>query len=267
MDRFRHPEGTQLPALEKNVLKYRAFEMILTIFYAEELKRKIVGAIESTDAIKSRNNPRITPTTKNKFQRAMQAIVTDGVVTSQERDEIVALIDTRNGIAHSIHEMTFDISRDSFARGILEYERPKYNLQALSRLKYFYKELPRRMMSRYSFILSFNDSLFRSARKTYEAELKRLDKKIQAQFRNRDKQNRLLKRELSLKDTEFENNMNILVHPMNIARNGNLSKRGTEICFRLFDLGKRPIAVAYLMYISLKAARRHCKRWQKSSGS
>jgi hypothetical protein len=28
---------------------------------------------------------------------------------------------------------------------------------------------------------------------------------------------------------------------------GHLTKRGAEICYRLFDLGKSPMAVAYLM--------------------
>jgi len=38
MARYFHPDGRKLPALERNILKYRAFEMILMLFYAEDLK-------------------------------------------------------------------------------------------------------------------------------------------------------------------------------------------------------------------------------------
>jgi hypothetical protein len=41
LNRFRHPEGTDLPALERNILKYRGFEMLLLLFYVEELKGMI----------------------------------------------------------------------------------------------------------------------------------------------------------------------------------------------------------------------------------
>ena len=39
MRSLEHPEGTKLPALERNILKFRAFEMMLSLFYAEDLKR------------------------------------------------------------------------------------------------------------------------------------------------------------------------------------------------------------------------------------
>ncbi|HSC85080.1 MAG TPA: hypothetical protein VLC30_15805, partial [Pseudomonas sp.] len=47
---------------------------------------------------------------------------------------------------------------------------------------------------------------------------------------------------------------------------GHLTKRGVEICYRLFDLGKRPIVVAYLMGISLRAAERRRKAWSEAGG-
>jgi hypothetical protein len=31
---LEHPEGKRLPALERNILKFRAFEMMLSLFYA-----------------------------------------------------------------------------------------------------------------------------------------------------------------------------------------------------------------------------------------
>ena len=47
--RFTDPLGSTLPALEQNILKYRAMQMLLVMFYAEELKREILDRIQATD--------------------------------------------------------------------------------------------------------------------------------------------------------------------------------------------------------------------------
>jgi hypothetical protein len=41
--RAYHPTGTQLPALERNILKYRALEMVIILFKVEELKKSLVN--------------------------------------------------------------------------------------------------------------------------------------------------------------------------------------------------------------------------------
>jgi len=35
--KFSDPLGSKLPALEQNILKFRAMQMLLVMFYAEEL--------------------------------------------------------------------------------------------------------------------------------------------------------------------------------------------------------------------------------------
>jgi hypothetical protein len=180
LNRFRHPEGTRLPALERNILKFRAFEMVLLLFYSEYLKQQIIGTIEASDRWTRKDHPRVTADTKKKFQKATATLVADGIITKEEKDEIGKLVDVRNTIAHNIHEMTFDVSRDTYARQRLEVERPKYDYDALKRIKYFYKELSKRMMSKYTQVLSMDRILFQAAERTYETELKRLNKKIVA---------------------------------------------------------------------------------------
>src|SRR5437763_3785632 len=44
------------------------------------------------------------------------------------------------------------------------------------------------------------------------------------------------------------------------------TKRGVEICYRLFDLGKSPTAVAYLMGMTLRSAERRQRSWIKAGG-
>jgi hypothetical protein len=45
-----------------------------------------------------------------------------------------------------------------------------------------------------------------------------------------------------------------------------LTDRGTEICYRLFDVGKTRYAVAALMKISFGAATHRYKAWEKAGG-
>jgi hypothetical protein len=51
-----------------------------------------------------------------------------------------------------------------------------------------------------------------------------------------------------------------------IPATGHLAKRGVEICYRLFDLGKSPTAVAYLMGMTLRSTERRQRSWIKAGG-
>jgi hypothetical protein len=54
MRSLEHPEGTKLPALERNILKFRAFEMMLSLFYAEDLKRFLTSTVEVSDRFRAK---------------------------------------------------------------------------------------------------------------------------------------------------------------------------------------------------------------------
>ena len=240
--------------------------MLLLLFYVEELRGAIVGAIQATDHWLRRTNHRIKPETKNKFKRATDALVSDGILSRREATEIAALADIRNVIAHELQKMTFDVSRDTWVKQVQAVEKARYDHQALDRLKYFQGELERRMRSKYVHQLSSNTLLFKSAERTYNSEIKVLKKKINAQYEMRQRKIARLRYDLSLKGSQFEKEELHPAHPGNIGRNGALTRRGVEICFRLFDLGKSATVVAYLMYISVKAARRRYNQWLKLGG-
>jgi hypothetical protein len=265
-NRFRHPEGTRLPALERNILKYRGFEMLLMLFYVEELREMIISAVRASARWKYRDLPRIEPATKNKFKVAMTALVRDGILSQHESDEIVKLVDIRDIVGHELQKMTFDISRDTWARKVREVEEARYDSEALGRVKSFLDTLEKRMRSKYVREISLDSLLFRSAERTYSNEIMSLKRKIDAQYQHRGKKLANLKGQLSLQGTEFEKQEFHPAHPANMGRNGCLTKRGVEICFRLFDLGKSPLAVAYLMYISVRAARKRHRQWLQAGG-
>ena len=50
-------------------------------------------------------------------------------------------------------------------------------------------------------------------------------------------------------------------HPLNQYDGGRLTQRGLEVRYRLFDLGRSPLAVAHMMDLSLRAVRQRYKQW------
>jgi hypothetical protein len=264
VSRHRHPEGSRLPALERNILKYRAFEMMLTLYYAEEIKQFLVGTIKATDHFREPAKKRFPKGVPN-YRAIVERICKEGYITAVQRDEIIKIVDYRNDIAHELQKMTFDVSRSTFARSMREIEKPKYDYGILERAKFYMRFLPDKAL-RHGFVseLSLRSAWFSSAEQTYERELKGLAKKIIAQDNARKAKYGKLQNELKI-DKDLPEEL-WPYHPANERGNGTLNARGVKICYRLFDQGKSPLAVAFLMHISKKAINGHHKAWLKLGG-
>jgi hypothetical protein len=263
VSRHRHPEGSRLPALERNILKYRAFEMMLTLYYAEEIKQFLVNTMKATDRFREPSKKRF-PKGVPHYRAVVEKICEEGNITAAQRDEIIKIVDYRNDIAHELQEMTFDVSRSTFVRSMREIAKPKYDYDMLERAKFYRKFLPDKAFRRFVSELSFNSLWFMSAEQTYERELKVLAKKIIAQDAARRVKFGKLQKEMKLDDDLPEEMWPY--HPANERGNGTLNARGVEICYRLFDAGKSPLAVAFLMHISKRAINTHHKAWVKNGG-
>ena len=121
-------------------------------------------------------------------------------------------------------------------------------------------------------MVSLDRLLFESAARVYRDELKRLDHLIRTQIHRERSRLAQINAELNLSGTQFIDDLHPR-HPANHHRNrregldsGHLTKRGAEVCYRLFDLGKSPIAVAYLMGMSLRSAQGRHRNWVKAGG-
>lgn len=253
-----------MPALERNILKYRAFEMMLTLYYAEEIKQFLLGTMKATDHW--RDDPKKWfPKGPQHYRAVVERLAKEGYITDVQRDEIIKVVDYRNDIAHELEKMTFDVSRSTFVRSMKEVVKPKYDYGMLERAKFYRRFLPDKALRR-NFVseLSFNASWFRSAEQTYERELKVLRKKIIAQQDARKEKLGKLQAELKLPDDLPEELWPY--HPANERENGTLNPRGIEIAYRLFDQDKSTLAVGYLMHISKKALDAHYKTWLKLGG-
>lgn len=272
-----HPKGSRLPALEQNILKYRALEMVMILFHVENLKSFVLGSIRVTDRICKPGNERIPTGSKKPYEKAWSVLVDEGILTPDESVEVQKLIDYRNDIGHRVQLLVCDLSRDSFDRTL-----SRYNDQAFKKLKLYKEKIEGGLMQKYAVPLLGDEILFEAAEKSYQHELRRLEQKITRQIAIRQKETQRLKTELRFEDPEFLNTfdpdneitastqylrvLQILNHPLNKAKNGTLTKRGLEVCYWLFDHGRSALAVAYLMHMSNQTAVKHHSAWEKARG-
>jgi hypothetical protein len=145
-------------------------------------------------------------------------------------------------------------------------EIPKYDYTAVKRLQYYrdlFDDLYR--THHYATTLTYDQILFGAAEKTFLGEMKRLRRVISRQIAKRSSDVRRLKDEMSLSGTGLKGG-NDPRHPLMCYDDKRLTKRGTEVCFRLFDCGKSPMAVAHLMGLSLRATRKRRREWANLGG-
>ncbi len=266
--RDRHPKGLQLPALEQNILKYRALEMVLILFYAENLREFVLSTIRATDRSRDGGTDRLPDGSKDVYKKMWRILISEGIITKTESDEIEALVNFRNDIGHRVHQLTLDVSREPMARDFakfLETKGKKYDYGARKGLKDYRAKLSQRMQSKYVMELSFDPLFFEPAEKAYEQELTRLDRKIRRQIEARKKEYASLNAELPVEELGLVGETDPR-YPANKTRSGTLSSRGIEICYRLFDANRSPLAVAHLMRISYRAAVKRRRAWEKAGG-
>lgn len=256
---FLDPLGSKLPALERNILKLRALQMVLVLFYAEELKRIILDL---------RPVPRGS---KRPVDKALSALMQDGALTSDEKIEIKSLIDYRNTIGHRMHKLVADLSNKKSVRQMHSFGSDGikgYDYGAAERLQYFINKLYKVYKTHGGIVyLSFNNLMFEAAERTFLAEIKSLKRKIRRLDEQRSRDIKIINAELSLAGTEFESDDRHPNHPLNKYENGRLTQRGAETCYRLYDSDRSPMAVAHLMMISLRSARHRYKLWRAAGGA
>jgi hypothetical protein len=308
--RYNDPRGGRHSALERNVLRYRAVETALYLYYAEEVRRfvmttiypaairdaaappwetieeqrlwvliarvlgdaELAGTLSSADAQKVRHACQHDPKQGNKLRKALRYAVDTSIFTASEADELVELLDYRNDIAHRVHLVMSDLTRSYGASEFLAYDPPLYKGDALDRLRGYKKSLwgrTRHMVH----TLSMDGLMFDHAERFFEEELGRLEELIQKQILLEKQRFHAVRAELDLSGTDLVGELDPRF-PLNFHQNGHdgatdtghLTRCGAEICYRLFDLGKSPLAVAYLMGMSLRAAQRRRKRWREVGG-
>jgi hypothetical protein len=270
--RYTDPLGSALPALEQNIMKLRGMEMLLVLFYAEELKRDVLDLIQATDGLRARLTPghtvRVPRGAKNPVDKALNALIADGAISLKEKEEIVALIDYRNAIAHQLQNMLGDLSPTRYARDLVAFDTsiPKYDRGVVKRLQHYQERFDEMVLTHhYVTTLNMNTLVFRATEKTFLEEINRLEHKIDRQVKERNAKMKKVNAELNLDGTDLTGDF-APGHPRNRHEDHRLTKRGIETCYRLFDLGKSEMAVAHLMRLSLVAVKNRKKAWLNLGG-
>jgi hypothetical protein len=312
--RYDNPRGGRPSAFERNILRYRSTEATLYLFYADEVREFMLTdvyraairepgemlweqpkerrlqyvladllrdaeaekklSVEDTEALRSalaseRQQGR-------KLKAAFAYAITIGIFTETEAAELKTLLDYRNDIAHRIHLVMSDVSRNYWAIDHVAYTAPAYKGDALDRLREYRQSLWERARGHLLLTLSMDSVLFEFAEHAFEHDLKRLDQLIAKQIERERERYEAINVELDLCGTELVDDLSPRF-PANhrpshsygddyIPATGHLTRRGVEICYRLFDLGKSPMAVAYLMGMTLRSAERRHQSWVKAGG-
>jgi hypothetical protein len=239
--------------LERNILKYRTFEMVVILFHIEDLREYVLRTIRAND------KARIPEGTKKPYEKAWAYLVEKGIITQDERDDVRRLVDYRNTIAHEIQQLTYDLSQDRF--GATHHE-VKYDYKALRRLKKYREKIEKGLQHMTHMVLSFDGLMFEAAERTFEQELTRLRKKMDKLFAERQAERKRVSQEIAaLRDSDFDEMA--LCHPGNqVGENGKLTERGARLLEEMFKRKVSPLAVSYLMRLSLRATSRRYKEWK-----
>lgn len=275
MPRRRHADlfGGRLPALERSILKLRAFELILVLFYAEELKRWLINHLKANNALAS--HLRLTAPAYSARKRGetwrhgLEALHQDGAISSEQKTEILSLIEYRNTVGHEIHHLLSDLSTNRITKDLTIYsakQRKQYDYTVIRRFQRIRKHLGEIYKThRYVFVMNINGLVFDVAERTFQSEIKRLTKKIDGLYATRCELIRKINAEIIQVHKTFRGERDPR-HPLNQYDDGRLTKRGEELCYRLFDKRMSEAAIAHLIGISLSSARKRKQMWQAIGG-
>lgn len=172
----------KLRALEKNILKYRALQMVLLLHQVESLKSFVIGSIRTSDKFPFREQkPRLPAGEKKILQKSWEILVDEGIITEQDSADIQRIIDIRNQIGHSIHNLVTDISAPWYKLD----KDPLYDYFALERFEAYREKIADGMSKKFVLQIGLRGVAFEEAEKTYKEELARLHKRIDRQYAER----------------------------------------------------------------------------------
>ena len=257
-----HPRGARLTALEKNVLKGRALEMVLVLFYVEDLKHFLISLIGTNSSLQSAvalARAGLQKGAKGEFRAIWQVLVEKAIISNEESLDIQRLIDYRNLIAHQTQQLTRDIGRNEAALGTAA--SALFEPKALLLIQHYRSKIITGIPRKYIFPATVGGLMFDAAEKTYKEELRRLRDKIKMQLSLR----MLEVDEINSSIRQLPPNLLSSLepgHPRHIASNGKLTESGLACSEILFAARASPLAVAHLMRISLRATNARYRAWR-----
>ena len=150
----------RLPALEKNILVFRALQMALFLFYAEDLKRTLIGSVGAVihEQKKDLKGGKL-------LTAILKRLISEDLLSQPESLELQNLLEHRNQIAHQIQRLTGDIEIPGRRYRFRHYLQLDYDYAALNRVKKWQQVIWTRLHRHYRLPLSLDPLLFEAAEK------------------------------------------------------------------------------------------------------
>lgn len=259
---MHRPQGKGVLPWEANLLKVRALEMVVVLFYVQELRECIIGTFEGTDAMWGRPN-RLLAGEKGaregkKLERARKILVDEHVIDAAESAELEKLMRYRNNIAHAVESLTGDVGgRGDLAMHVKDYL--PYDYTAVKRAKALLCKIQDGMRGRYVQTVGLSSLAFEAAERVYMAEVKRLKRRVNTAVAKANAEIALTNAIIRAIPATVIDAADPL-RPTHQRENGSLTAGGARCAAMLFDAGANPLAVAHLMRISLRSARHWSRR-------
>lgn len=267
-----------LPLYEREIVRLRAYELTLTLYYKEVIEREILDTIECHDRWHAQRNPafgqRAPKGAKGRFRKALNAMVADGAITEVESFEIQTAIDFRNDVAHRIDHLFSDLEQGRFnSRWVGPEKRQiakikEFDHQALKRMRKILKILDRITLSRYNIVtFRFRGHLmFSSTEKALLQEIHRSRTRLYRLARQRKEDVDRVNKELKigfgiLEKLRKENYFSIRWDK------GKMTARGQEFCYRLLDEGLSDISIAHIFQMRIRSIQTRRRSWRSIGAS
>ncbi|MGC1468085.1 MAG: hypothetical protein WA793_01775 [Sphingorhabdus sp.] len=274
--RWTDIHGSKLRALERNLVRYRTYQIVLFLHKAERIKRWLEDLSRGFDPsvpLSTKSGvvpPHVTNASWKRmppWRRAAERLNEQGYIDDKQRDTVVELVRYRNVIAHDMALLYGDIGTTRDNREFPKFAEiypHRFEYKNLDRIVEIENQLDETVSPHFVMVLRLEWRLFDSTASFLFSELRRLKPIINRQVApRRDEIGRVME-EIKVHSSNW--NWHEGFYPRKTAyffANGRLTPVGQKACYRLFEDGLSDLACAHLMNLSISSIKKRRRMWQQ----
>ncbi len=167
-----------LPALERNIIKYRSMQVLIFSFYIEDFKKTIKSTLK-TKLIYTHFKNYQDEKPPSHMGETMDMLERKGLITGEDRVEYEKLVKYRNQTSHEIELMFFDLTQDDAADIYKAYKAIKYDYKCIERIKQLRTKVLSNLSKNLLLCVSMRGNMFEDVEKTFNHEMKKLEARIE----------------------------------------------------------------------------------------
>ncbi|EPY4803705.1 TPA: hypothetical protein MM166_004284 [Klebsiella pneumoniae] len=167
-----------LPALERNIIKYRSMQVLIFSFYIEDFKRVIESTLKF-ELIYTHFKDYQDEKPPSHMGEAMDMLERKGLISREDRTEYAQLVKYRNQTSHEIELMFFDLTQDDAADIYKAYKAIKYDYECIDRIKRLRNKVLSNLSKKLLSVVSMRENMFEDVEKTFNHEMKKLELRIE----------------------------------------------------------------------------------------